>query len=273
MEDLETGEQFSGRGFVERNLDAMRNELIDKRDKDMVILVVGMPGNGKSAFTAFCGNYLKKDFSEDNFVYTAEDSMKAIKSWPKNSFINIDEGYDVFFSRNAMTKANKEAIKTFYKYRYKNHIIFINFQNIEDVEPRILKRVHGLFRVVKQGWVHGFSKQSVDRIDINKRKKSVDWPEPDLRDSFPNPEKAIPGLWADIAVSKDERLDGDGVEGEEHKGLADMNVKGVTKAAKMLGVAKNTVYSWVEKGDLGAYNVNGTLKIPYSEIQSLIEKK
>lgn len=257
---------FTSNGFLEKNLEAMREKLIEKDNKDMVILVVGSPGSGKSALTAFCYQYLRpEEHDSGNVVYTHEPFISSIKQNSKESFIWYDEGYNSFYRRNAMTNKNKESMSALMQYRYKNHTMFINFQNISDLEPDLLyKRCHAVIRVVKKGFFHFFSQRKAREIDIDGNKTS--WPDPDFRGSFPDPEKEIPDFWQEVEERNQESLEED--EEEEDDGTTFLKP---SEVAEKLRVTPATVHNWCKDGKLEHKKiVGGKRRIPKKEIEDMI---
>ena len=274
---LNKNEVFTNKGWLEKGLESIVDKKIKNKNKDVVVVVTGQPGIGKTALTSLIGNFLIDDFSEHNLVYTAEEVSKAIESWPKRSFINIDEGMDVFYRRNAMTKENKEAYTKFMKYRFKNHLIFINFQELKEMEPNIWRnRADLILRCVSQGWFHVYNKQDAKRIKVKRNNgvKYVDWPDPGFVDGFPNPEKVIPEIWSSIEKSKDERL------GREESSKDDKNsvipnepVYSIREVAEKLSLSKQTINNWLNQGKIDALKVSSSVRIPESEIEKIISKR
>ena len=271
---------FSYRGYIEKNLDALVEKRIDQKNADVIILVVGEPGTGKSALSLFCVNYLTQgDINWDAFAIDHEDHKTAVKGMTEEIHW-YDEGRDSYYRRNANTKENKEAIDMQNQYRYKNHVQFINFQNLSDIEPDLLfRRAHAVFRCTKQGRVWAYGKNDIQEIDLKNKKDKVKWPKKTVfRDSWPDPENHLPEKWEKYEQLKDERLDqseeslDDGQEEKEK--FEDEKFFTVTTVAEKLDVSRDTIYRWIDDGIIPCNQLpHGKKMVPKSGLQQTIEKE
>lgn len=281
---------FTHNGYLEQNLQGLEEKLIDQDDKDMVILVVGSPGNGKSALTLWCQIFLalqdvQPDIEDVTDLKDILDSDELFKGWVyehdafcsavRNNggiLINYDEGYDSFYRRRAMSKKNTEAMSMMWKYRFKNHVIFINFQNVSDIEPDLLyKRVHGMIRVVKKGWFHFFSQNKINEIDVDSKTKKVSFPKPDFKGSFPDPANYIPEIWKDYKTNNEESLE-DQAEKKENEDSEPTNWLSTGQVTERLDVSGDTVRKWCNDQVINSKRLpNGDRRIPESELEKLLE--
>jgi len=277
--DSETKE-FSSHGYIEKNLDALIEKRIDKKNTDVIILVVGEPGTGKSALTFFCINYLTQgDIDWDAFAINDEEHKKVVKSMD-NKHHWYDEGRDSYYRRNANTTENKDAIDMQNQYRYKNHIQFINFQNLSDIEPDLLfRRAHAVFRCTKQGRLWAYGKNDINQINLKNKNDKVEWPKkPVFKESWPDPENHVPEEWKKYEEIKRERLDQDEEDVEEEKDenskFDDEQFYKVTTVADKLDVSRDTIYRWIDDGVIPCNHLpNGKKMIPRSGLQETMRKK
>lgn len=225
-------DKFSKNGYIESNLRGLYNHRIDKQDKDMTVLVCGSPGNGKSALTWFCGEWMAANiedvkFQWENVAFTHNQWIDNEKNVLEKKEVSwYDEGYNTFYRRNAMKPENREGQSHLNQYRFKHHPRFINFQDIVNIEPNLLfsqeMGVEMVLRCVKQGWVWGLSQRTIQKIKINKDKngqKHVKWPKPDFRDAFPNPEKRFPDKWSHYEEVNERKVKEDEEDKEQDNGL------------------------------------------------------
>lgn len=225
-------ENFSSNGYIESNLQALYQVRIEQQSKDITVLVCGAPGNGKSALTWFCGEWMAGNiepvtFNWDNVAFTHNqwiDNEKDVLQKYEVSW--YDEGYNTFYRRNAMTSENREGKTHLNQYRFKHHPRFINFQDIINIEPDLLFSeeigVELLLRCVKQGWVHGYSQRTIQNIKIRKKKSGetlVNWPTPDFRDTWPDPQQAMPEKWQQYEEVNEEKVKEDPDDQEQDNGL------------------------------------------------------
>jgi hypothetical protein len=170
-----------------------------------------------------------------------------------------------------MSKKNTEAMSMMWKYRFKNHIMFINFQNISDVEPDLLyKRVHAVIRVVKKGWFHFFSQKKVNQIEVDSKTKKVDYPKPDFKGSFPDPANHIPQIWEDYETDNEESLEEQAKEKEEQD-ASPTNWLSTGDFKERLDTSADTVRKWCDEGIINSKRLpNGDRRIPEAEIDKLL---
>lgn len=225
----------------------------------------------------FCINYLTQgEINWDALALNDEEHKKIVKTMEKQKHW-YDEGRDSYYRRNANTKKNKHALDMQNQYRYKNHIQFINFQNLSDIEPDLLfRRCHAVFRCTKQGWMWAYGKNTIQNITLKDRKDKVDWPKPDFRDGWPDPEKHLKETWDEYESLKDERLDQDEEdfeqEQEEKNQFDDEEFYTVTTVADKLDVSRDTIYRWIDDGDIPCnYLPNGKKMIPKTGLENVMK--
>ena len=96
---------------------AHTNYTIKDSDVDCVILNCGETGSGKSTYDLDMGIYYEehlnhRPFTLINTVFAPKQFQTRLSQSEQYSFITGDEGIELFFSRNAMTGANKKLAKS-----------------------------------------------------------------------------------------------------------------------------------------------------------------
>lgn len=264
--------ELPGKNHVwEKNLIKMGRHQIDKKNKDLIILVVGNPGVGKSAFTFLSEVFLRGgDVDFDKWSYTHDQHTTHFRN-NKREVLNYDEGRDSYFRRKAMSKKNTEALNMLFQYRFKNHILFINFQNVSDIEPDLLyDRSHALVRITHQGWFWFFSKKKKDQIKVDSKTKKVSFPDPNFRGAFPDPAEEYPDLWEEYEEDNEEKLEEKSEKEEEHD--ADpTNWLSTGEFAERIDVADDTIRKWCDKGKLDHRRLpNGDRRIPEDQVDDIL---
>src|SRR5688500_14826405 len=107
------------------------------RDSDVVIIVTGKEGVGKSTFAQWLARQLSPKFSTANVVFSGADFMELAVKLPPGSVIVLDESTEGGYSRDAMTTRNKELTKFLMVSRQRNLICVILFPNIRWLDPYI----------------------------------------------------------------------------------------------------------------------------------------
>ena len=119
------------------------NQVLKNSDVDAVILNCGDKGSGKSSLDLWGGCYWEEElnqrqFTLDNTVYDPKAFLGRLHNASPYSLITGDEGIEIFFSRNAMTGANKKLAKAMAQARAgKNYLIMTNIPDIRMIEGYI----------------------------------------------------------------------------------------------------------------------------------------
>jgi hypothetical protein len=120
-----------------------------KQEGDIVFVVDGRVGVGKSTFAAQCANYCDFNMTLDNFAFTLEQWKKKTLKREKCS-IQYDEAFaGGMDSRSAMSKINKAARKILSQIRYKHLYTFICMPCFFELDRYIVWRANGVFHVIK----------------------------------------------------------------------------------------------------------------------------
>lgn len=126
-------------------------------DKDCIIIIIGDRGTGKSNYELkLINTFIKKrrgidpnfDWSwEKNFPLTRTQAMKYVEDLQQKSFICYDEGGDIVYSADAITKLTKQLVKFMLKSRNKNLLTIITLPDIFLLNKAILNMAHLLIAV------------------------------------------------------------------------------------------------------------------------------
>ncbi|MHA1880885.1 MAG: hypothetical protein ACTSYG_10865 [Candidatus Heimdallarchaeota archaeon] len=110
-------------GFLKTNLDLYK--LMVKKKKDLIFIVSGREGEGKSVITAGILKYLDPTFNLDRCYLNGDEFLKALidANEPFKAYM-FDEGQE-FTSRAAMTRFNKFLVQVLSKVRAKQLYIGI----------------------------------------------------------------------------------------------------------------------------------------------------
>lgn len=267
---------FSSNGYIEKNMEDMKEYLVDNGNDHMVILVIGGVNTAKSSLTTLIEWYLRRgEVTHDQYAYDHDQWHDQHTSRPLNKFIKYEEGRDSFYRRNAMSKKNKEAMNALYKYRKYQHINFINFQNARDIEPDLVTQIaHGMFRCVKPGRTWFYNQKKMRSMWSNdKSPKFTGWKQPSFKDSFPDPANKIPKVWKQYEEQSIEVLDNQN-EDEEEEQDEDTNYLTVTSVAGKLDVSRDTIYRWIDDGIIPCkYLPNGKKMIPEKELEEIFNEE
>ncbi len=142
-------------GFLKSNLDIAKKEI--RKDFDMVFIVDGAEGSGKSIFAMQMAYYLDRTFSLDNIAFTPDQFKKKIINAKKYQAIVFDEAFSGLYSRNAMSYVNISLVSMLAEIRQKNLFIFIVLPTFFDLDRYVaIWRARALFHVyLKDGFTRG----------------------------------------------------------------------------------------------------------------------
>jgi hypothetical protein len=257
---------FSKKGLIEKNMQDVYNYLIEEGSNQMVILVIGDPNTAKSTLSTYIVRYLKQGEPElDHYAFDHDQWHSMHTSRPKNKFEIYEEGRDSFYRRNHSTNENKQAMNALMHYRKYQHVLFLNFQNITDLEPDIALNVaHGCFRCTKKGWTWFYSQASLREMFDGRQ--FTGWDDPDFKDGFPDPEEEIPEFWKKYEENAVEVLD----EREEEEDDAEWLTPG--EFGELVGYSAETVRNKIKDGEICAMKRGDQFIIDKNERQKLVEE-
>jgi hypothetical protein len=129
----------------------------------------------------------------ERVVWGSRDEFQdAISKYPPQSCIPVQDAARVLHKKETMHGDQVEVEKDLLDVRMKAFVIPLGFQEWE-VIPDILqrRRAKNLFRIPRRGVIYGYNRASID-----KKYETGEWPEPDLKDTFPSLEGT--DLWAEF---------------------------------------------------------------------------
>lgn len=154
------GLRFTNGNWVEDDASAFWlpskvKEILDKvkyiksKDFDAVILIDGMERAGKSLRAINCGQYLSDEqLTINNFCRGLKDTAKKMRELPDGSIIILDEGSQVFGSKDTMAKQVKALLKLMDVVGQKNFVFIICLPSFFDLNRQIaVRRSKFLFTV------------------------------------------------------------------------------------------------------------------------------
>lgn len=122
--DLKPGRWFGGMdGYLVKNLTAAKNVI--SKDWDMVFVVDGYEGCGKSVLTQQMAYFCDPTITIDRICFSPEEFKEAINKANKYEAIIFDEAYGGMSSRSAMSEVNKSLMSMLAEIRQKNLFVFL----------------------------------------------------------------------------------------------------------------------------------------------------
>lgn len=99
-------------------------------DHDNVLLIDGYEGTGKSTLALNLMDRLTPDWQpSSNVIYTWRNSKTLLKDLPRKTTILMDEGANLLFSRDAMSRNNRWFGKLLFQCRQLNNTLLICIPN------------------------------------------------------------------------------------------------------------------------------------------------
>jgi energy-coupling factor transporter ATP-binding protein EcfA2 len=110
---------------------------VKDKNKDHFIVVTGKEGVGKSTCAIQIACLLSPRFTLQNVCYTMSDYLRIIEEGKRGDVALLDEGNLFLFSREAMTKENRNMIKLFALMRQKGIITVICVPQYKTIDPYV----------------------------------------------------------------------------------------------------------------------------------------
>lgn len=127
-----TNKQFYMDGYLSNNLGELKK--IVKKDWDVVILIDGGEGAGKSVLAQQVAYFFDETFTDDRMTIGLEDFEKAIMNAKPSQAIVGDEMMRLLNSKSAMTHINKRIVELLAEVRQKNLFIVLVMPSFFDMD-------------------------------------------------------------------------------------------------------------------------------------------
>lgn len=184
------------------------DDSIIQRDSDAIVLVVGDEGSGKSTFmlqSLWLWQQIQNNEPTVDSVLArvvhddrAEFRRQLYESDKGDGHIAMDAAH-ILFAKEAMHGEQIETEKRLLDIRILGYFIQLGYQDWEHVTDHLQRRrANWAFQIPRRGVVWGYSRDSVDV-----KYTTGEWPEPDLRDTFPDLEGTE--LWNEFKSRDEER--------------------------------------------------------------------
>ena len=178
-------------GYLETNLIAAK-DLVSK-DWDMIVLVDGYEGSGKSVLAMQAAYFCDPTLNLDRLCFNPDTFRKAIIEAKKFTAVIYDEAYTGLSSRAAMGRINRALVTMLAEIRQKNLFVFVVMPTFFDLDKYVaLWRSRALLHVyVSKSMARGyFMFYSMDRKKSlfveGKKFYSYYKPDPNFRGRFTN---------------------------------------------------------------------------------------
>jgi len=120
-------------GYLKSNLDIIKDQ-INNKDTDMVGVVDGFEGVGKSVLAMQCGYYVDPTLKLDRICFNAEEFKNAVLKAKKGECVIFDEAITGTFNREAITQMNVLLVKMMAQIRQKNLFVLLVLPTFFDLD-------------------------------------------------------------------------------------------------------------------------------------------
>jgi ABC-type dipeptide/oligopeptide/nickel transport system ATPase component len=144
---------------------------IEHFNKNLLLIVVGDTGSGKSYAAMNMCESCDPEFGIDRVVFTNKEFMALVKSntLHKGNWVLFDEAGVSISSRDWFTKANKVIMYVLQTFRHKNLAVVFTVPDLSFVDSQARKLFHGFFEMKKINPVKKTSIGLYFRIQHNPR--------------------------------------------------------------------------------------------------------
>ena len=179
---------------VQQWLQGLHDRVISN-DYDRVVIVLGEEGDGKSTFIlgamemwyrilGRCREGERPDpdrlLSHITFDSREEFKTQLLNSDPKDPVAAMDAAH-ILHNKEAMHGGQVDVEKTLLDIRIENFLVLLGYQDWSDIPDQLRsRRAKNVIHIPERGTVHGYGRASIDE-----KYKDGEWPEPDLKDTFP----------------------------------------------------------------------------------------
>jgi hypothetical protein len=133
-------------GYLKTNLDQLKETI--KKDWDMIFVVDGYEGSGKSVMAMQLASYCDETFNLDRIVFNPDDFKKVIMASEPYQAVIYDEAYGGLSSKRALSEVNKSIVQMLTVIRQRNLFVFIVLPSFFDLDKYVaLWRSRGLIHV------------------------------------------------------------------------------------------------------------------------------
>lgn len=161
-------------GYLKTNLDTAKN--IIKKDWDMIFIVDGAEGSGKSVLTMQLAFYCDPTLNIERIVFTPNAFRKTIIKAKKYEAVIYDEAYTGLSARATMSLINRTLVSMLAEIRQKNLFVFVVMPTFFDLDKYVaLWRSRALLNVYtgdnfERGYFKFFNKTKKKDLYINGKK-------------------------------------------------------------------------------------------------------
>lgn len=137
-------------GILKDNLDIATDVI--KKDFDMVFVIDGMEGAGKSTLAAQVASYVDPTFNIDRIAFTPKEFKEAVLKAKQYQSVLYDEAYGGLSSRATMSRINRTLVKMLTEIRMRNLFVFVVLPCFFDLDKYVaLWRSRVLLHVYLKG--------------------------------------------------------------------------------------------------------------------------
>lgn len=163
-------------------------------DWDRIIPVIGSEGVGKSTlilimiwlYNLHRGLEPSPENVLSHVVFDSRDAFRdeLIGADPGDPIAVMDAAH-VLHNLEVMMPGQRETQKNLLDIRIENYVIFLGYQDWDDIPKQLRsRRAENALRIPRRGLVYGYNREQLDEKydDLGKN----EWPDPALRDTFPD---------------------------------------------------------------------------------------
>lgn len=144
-------------GYLKTNLDTAKS--VVKKDWDMVFVIDGAEGSGKSVIAQQIATYCDPTFNIERIAFKARDFVHIVTHAKQYEAVIFDEAFQGLSARTSLQQTNIILIKMLAEIRQKNLFVFIVMPTFFDIDRNIaLWRSRALINVYTDNWERGFFK-------------------------------------------------------------------------------------------------------------------
>jgi len=178
-------------GYLKAVLDTAKRVI--KKDWDMVFILDGVEGGGKSVLAQQCAYYCDPTFNIERICFTPQTFIATINTSQKYQSVVYDECYAGMSSRAAMSEVNRMLMSVLAEIRQKNLFVFLLLPAFHELDKYAsVWRSRGLIHIYTgddftRGRFAFWNAERKKKLYVaGKKFYSYKWPKPNFYGSFVN---------------------------------------------------------------------------------------
>lgn len=123
-----------------------------KNDNDIIIVISGARGLGKSTLMSQISKELNNEYKFEDYIYNKGEFIKALSEGKPEDTIHVDEAISTLFKREFQHKNQNAIVKLLNMHRDKRYVIFLLLPHFWDLDSAVRNTL------IVKWWIHVYKR-------------------------------------------------------------------------------------------------------------------